>query len=451
MRSIAIIGGGLSGTLVAMNLLEASTDQSISIKLLDSRDENDLGPAYSADEGYLLNVRAGLMGAVSNEPEHFWNWLQNKNINADKIDFVPRKLYREYVQELFRNALKNKRENISFERIHDRAFDIKSINDRTQIILAGGKSFKADKIVLALGNFTPRNPELKNNDFTASPFYVQNPWNSAFLNLIPENASVLFIGTGQTMVDLACALHRQGHKGRIVAISKHGFLPLTHKIVEPYPPFYDKLRNVKSAVGLFRIIRKEIQSAERSGSDRRAVIDSLRPYTQQIWMSLENEEKRRFLRHLFRYWEINRSRIPPQSSDVINLMQSIGQLSITAGKIISMVLKDKGIEISYTVKNSEVPVIQFAEFVVNCIGPELDYNRIQDPLVKNLLKSGLIQPDPLNQGINALANGRIIHKNGSVSNTFFTIGLPLKGILWECLAAPEIREQAKNLSVFLLN
>src|SRR5512146_1808960 len=110
MRSIAVIGAGLSGTLVALNLLKASTDRSISIKLIDSRAETDLGPAYSSDEGYLLNVRAGLMGAVAGEPEHFWQWVQNKKINADKTDFLPRKLYREYIKELFQNALRNKKE-----------------------------------------------------------------------------------------------------------------------------------------------------------------------------------------------------------------------------------------------------------------------------------------------------------------------------------------------------
>jgi uncharacterized NAD(P)/FAD-binding protein YdhS len=451
MLNITIIGAGLSGTLLAMNLLKASTDETISIKLVDKRDENDLGPAFSTNEDYLLNVHAGKMGAVSNEPQHFCNWLKNKGIKVDQMDFLPRKLYREYVQDLFQNALQSKNPNVKFERIQDEAIEIKLNGNHAQIILAGGNRITSDKIVLALGNFPPRNPQLKNNEFLESSFYVQNPWNSGFINAISREATVFFIGTGQTMVDLACGLHRHGHKGKIFAISRHGFLPLTHKLTESYPPFYDKLKNIKSITVLLRIIRKEIENAERTGFDIRAVIDSLRPYTQDIWMGLDYGEKRKFLMHLFRYWEIVRSRIPQESGDVINRMMSTGQLNIITGRITDMKVMEKFIEVIYTFRRTTKQKIQKADIVINCIGPELDYSKIQSRLVKNLLKVGIIQPDPLNLGLNAKPDGRIIQGDGTVSNNFFTIGLPLRGILWETLAAPEIREQAKNLSEILLN
>jgi uncharacterized NAD(P)/FAD-binding protein YdhS len=451
MYNITIIGAGLSGTLLAVNLLNAEADGGFSVKLVDPGTENDLGPAFSANEDYLLNVHAGKMGAVSNEPHHFCNWLNNKGIRVNETDFLPRKMYREYVKELFRNALNKRNRNISFERIQDEAIDIKLNENQAQIILMSGDRIRADKIVLALGNFPPRNPELKSNDYLNCPFYVQNPWNFGFINKISGEAAVFFIGTGQTTVDLACGLNRLGHKGKIFAISRHGFLPMVHKLAEPYPSFFDKLKNIKTAAELFGIIRKEIENAERTGYDIRAVIDSLRPNTPEIWMNLETEEKRKFLRHLFRYWEIIRSRIPQESGDVINKMMSTGQLTIIAGRITDMKAEEKFIEVVYKLRQSNTLKIQKADLVINCIGPELDYNKVKSTLVKNLIESGLIMPDPLNLGINALPDGRILHKDGTVSNKFFTLGLPLRGILWETLAAPEIREQAKNLSEMLLN
>jgi len=42
---------------------------------------------------------------------------------------------------------------------------------------------------------------------------------------------------------------------------------------------------------------------------------------------------RGFLRHLFRYWEIIRSRIPPESETIIDAMRTSGQLYVLAGRI----------------------------------------------------------------------------------------------------------------------
>jgi hypothetical protein len=65
--------------------------------------------------------------------------------------------------------------------------------------------------------------------------------------------------------------------------------------------------------------------------DKRVVVDSLRPDTQTIWLGLVEDEKRRFLRHLFRYWDIIRSRIPPESKAIIDAMRASGQLDVFAG------------------------------------------------------------------------------------------------------------------------
>ena len=73
MSRIAIIGAGLSGRLLALNLLRfASSDAAVSVHMLDRGDERAMGPAYSYEADYLLlNVPAGRMGAFSEDPEHF--------------------------------------------------------------------------------------------------------------------------------------------------------------------------------------------------------------------------------------------------------------------------------------------------------------------------------------------------------------------------------------------
>jgi uncharacterized NAD(P)/FAD-binding protein YdhS len=131
-------------------------------------------------------------------------------------------------------------------------------------------------------------------------------------------------GTGQTTVDLAVALHRRAHEGRIIALSRRGLLPLAHSGFDPYESFFEEIKESKTILDTFRIVCKHLDRAESMGIDKRAVIDSLRPDTQTIWLGLVEDEKRRFLRHLFRYWEIIRSRIPPQSKAIIDAMRASG-------------------------------------------------------------------------------------------------------------------------------
>lgn len=84
------------------------------------------------------------------------------------------------------------------------------------------------------------------------------------------------------------------------------------------------------------------------------------------------------------------------------------------------------------------------------MGPETDYARIDDALVKNLMRRGLIRPGPANVGIDALPNGAVIGRDGASSDVLYALGSPMKGVLWEVLAVPDIRVQAQRLAHLLL-
>jgi len=82
---------------------------------------------------------------------------------------------------------------------------------------------------------------------------------------------------------------------------------------ESYPSFFEEIAGSTRLLEVFRTARRHLDHAAAIGTDVRAVIDSLRPDTQAIWSALPAVEKRRFVRHVFRHWEIIRSRIPPES------------------------------------------------------------------------------------------------------------------------------------------
>ena len=102
--------------------------------------------------------------------------------------------------------------------------------------------------------------------------------------------------------------------------------------------------------------------------------------------------------------------------------------------------------ITFFDKSSEKEITVNAQRIINCIGPEGDFDKVDNPLLKNMLSHGLISKDPLSLGFNATGDGRIIDKSGNVIDNLLTIGSGLRGILWESTAIPEIRVQAHEMA-----
>jgi uncharacterized NAD(P)/FAD-binding protein YdhS len=445
---IAIVGAGLSGRLLALNLLQHASPAT-SISLIDRGDARWMGPAYSEDADFLLlNVPAGRMGAYSADPEHFLKWLRERGLRAGPLDFVARSLYREYILGLLDREA-HRSDAGSFDHISDEVTGLETTQQGVTIHMKRG-DVQADKVVLALGNFPPRHPSIEHTSALASSRYVQNPWRLRILDVATNEDTVCLIGTGQTTVDLAVALHKRGHQGRIVAISRHGLLPLAHGGFEPYPSFFDEIKASKRVREIFRIVRKHVALAKRIGLDERSVIDSLRADTQALWLGLNTEEKLRFLRHLFRYWEVVRSRIPRQNQAIVNAMQASGQLEVVAGRIRDLVDTDAAIDVRYTPRGRSADKTEKVALVANCIGPESDYRRIPHPLVRNLLANGHIRPGPAFLGIDARTDGALIGRDGRASDVFYTLGSTMRGVLWEILAVVEIRVQAERLACTLI-
>jgi uncharacterized NAD(P)/FAD-binding protein YdhS len=244
-------------------------------------------------------------------------------------------------------------------------------------------------------------------------------------------------------------LCHRGHKGTIKAISTRGLLPATHKLGFSYPEFHDDLLPLSRITDVLKLVRRHIRIAEDTGSDWRAVIDSLRPITQQLWLQLPIAERRYFLQHLSRYWNVARHRMPMEAGALLDSLRVAGQLEILKGRL-KKITADSflGFDIVYSVLGTER--IDRANVLINCIGSETNYARIRSTLVQNLIRSGQIANDPLSMGLNATPDGVIIGSDGKRSDVMFTLGTSLKGILWESTAIPEIREQARRLSDLLL-
>ena len=451
MKKITIIGSGATGTLLAVNLIKHGGSQPLEINLIEKKERIGRGVAYSAVQDFhLLNVPAFKMGAFPDDVEHFHRWLVEKDYAFAPHDFVPRRLYGEYLRELFCETFKNKNSNIIVNVLDDEAIDVLFDDARAQVILDSGEVVYSDKIVLAFGNFPPPHPKSKSQSFIESAKYFQNPWRTDLTEKINKTDDVFIIGTGLTFADVVMSLYHNRHEGEIFGFSTRGLMPAVHELGHSYPSFADELKSPTRITDLLKIVRRHIEKAEASGSNWRAVIDNLRPQTQEIWRSLPDAEKRYFMQHLSRYWNVARHRLPPETRRILDELQAVNQLQIRKGRLRNIEAGENG-KFDIAFSNDGVETHISADAVINCIGSESNFNRLDSTLVKNLLNRGLIKSDGLKMGIDAAPDGGTIDKNGKISETILTVGTALKGVLWESTAMPEIRAQTNKMAQSLLD
>ncbi|MES2514403.1 MAG: FAD/NAD(P)-binding protein [Bacteroidota bacterium] len=436
IHSLAIIGGGISGTLTVLNCIKQSTT-ALKIIWFDAHHQFCKGLAYStSNEHHLLNVRAANMSAFAEEPEHFVNWLKQHHPHYTPTDFVPRKIFGNYLQDTF-EVLKNINSLVTIQQI---AEEVLAINKtETTFEIKTTTTYQAQKVVLAFGNFLPAHPHSASKEFIASPNYFQNAFHAGIAHQLNDKKNITIIGSGLTMIDVIMSLSVLNYNGTIQIVSPHAYIPQAH-LEKPLPvvkPFIEEEKAYQLSE-LLSLVNSQLKKAVKEGLSLQSVIDVMRPHLQFIWLHFSLEERKRFLRHLRHKWGVARHRAPEKSMEVFKQLQSSGKLTLIKGRVYDIKTTSPDFEIHFTDYKSQAQCIK-TNLIINCTGPESDYEKIQSTLVQYLIKTGLINPDSIRYGINAA-------QNGEISSNLYTLGPPLKGVLWESTAVPEIRLQAKELA-----
>src|SRR5208282_5172210 len=104
-RTIVVIGAGYSGALTAVNLLRTATATAVSVVLIERRSRFGRGLAYQTwDDNLLLNVPAGNMSALPDEPAHFVDYLHGIDPAFNAASFVSRRIYGDYLEHCLASA-----------------------------------------------------------------------------------------------------------------------------------------------------------------------------------------------------------------------------------------------------------------------------------------------------------------------------------------------------------
>jgi uncharacterized NAD(P)/FAD-binding protein YdhS len=432
-KTIAIIGAGISGTLTALHLIQQRTPAKVI--LIDHRPDFGLGLAYSTPSlRHLLNVPAGKISALPDQPHHFLDWLrENDYPAATEETFAPRAVFGRYIQSLLATTSAIKQEIATVT-------DVRPHNSAAVLTLDNGCELQADLVVLATGNFDPAPLPGISKATSDSGVYHHNAWSSETYEGLAPDASVALIGTGLTGVDVVLRLRELGHRGKIIAISRHGIFPNRHQGYSPLNASAIPLDTPATCIAYLRTLRTAI----REGAEWRAVIDSLRSTTNELWLRLPLEEKKRFRRHLQRRWEVVRHRMAPPIADVIESELWNRTLEIREGHLDAVDASRTGGQV--TVRTREGKQSIHADRVINCTGPSMNYHRVPSTLLHNLFKRGLVTPGPLDAGFHCSDDGAVIDARGRASGIIFNLGPGRLGDLLESIAVPEIREQAVDLA-----
>jgi len=455
MKKIGIIGGGFTGTMTAVQLIDKSTEP-FEIILINERETLNKGIAYNPySDKHLLNVIAGKMSAYPDKPDHFLEWVMKKDNfqNKDKTlianSFLTRQLYGEYICFIWKEANESaESKQIKISVIDSFVVDLDVSESYVSIWLDNNLKLNVDECVVATGNHIPRNPGIKNMNFYNSPNYFQNPWKIESVKDTKENLPVLIVGNGLTMVDTVLGLLEQGFKGEIYSISPNGFniLPHRHNGLK-YSKLVEELRDDMNIYELVKLINKHIKTVREYGVSAEPIIDSLRTQTQKIWKSFSEKERELFMSRLRHLWGVARHRIPLHSHDKIQQLRIDGKLHINSGKIIDITELNESITVQYfDKKENGIKAINVSR-IINCTGPETDLTNLDKSFLKNCLLKGILTQDKLRIGIKADTESfQIINSNGKPHTNLYTIGSNLKGELWESTAVNELRGQAEKLA-----
>jgi uncharacterized NAD(P)/FAD-binding protein YdhS len=448
MTTIAIVGAGFSGTMLALHLLGRSPPP-VKLVLIERASQFGLGPAYSTgNPSHLLNVPAAGMSAFHDRPGDFLNWLASQPDAAtfDRGSFAPRRTFGNYLRALLHEAV----ESAGPDRLELLPGDVIALDRTTTpltLTLDQGRSLRADFVVLAIGNFPSQPIPVVNPEFYDTALYRPDPWAADALTGLDKEVPVLLLGTGLTMIDATVSLLDQGHRGPIHAVSRRGLLPRRHATVQtcasepaPFPT---------SVLALMRLLRLEAKRAAGEGAGWQPVIDALRPFTADIWRAMTPSDRARFLRHARPWWDVHRHRMASGVADRTDAARASGQLRIIAGRVREYVTKGGLADVVYKPRGQDRLAMIEAARVINCVGPGADYDRIPDPLIRTLLRDGVVRPDAFLLGLDVTANCALLNRDGAISRRLFAVGPVTKGTFWEMVAVPDIRRQAEELAQYM--
>ena len=318
---VLIIGGGLSGTMLAVQLLRLPGQRQILV--IEPRAELGRGEAYSAVElGHTLNGNAARMSVDPDNADDLTQWLtayigaggwpesDQQHVPISEL-FPPRGIFGLYAQQRLAEAKALSASTV--EHIRAEVVDLQVGDDSVLLTLDNGQQLRGAQAVLATGMFpAARTPQTDSSGLNAA---AVDPWDVQAMTRIDPQAPVLIIGSGLTMVDAVVSLEQAGHRGPIEVFSRHGLLPHVRRQPPSWEDFLAADHALRSPRQLLREVRRQCRLALAQGIDWQAPLDTVRAHIGRLWSQASEGQKHQFVRHVRPWWESHHHRSPPLSAE----------------------------------------------------------------------------------------------------------------------------------------
>ena len=255
---------------------------------------------------------------------------------------------------------------------------------------------------------------------------------------------VLLVGTGLTMIDQVLAIAERRPDTRLLAISRHGLLPLPHEDDGTAPPPRFDAESMLARGPLSQRLRSFRALTDGAGGNWRAALQQVREALPALWRTAPRRVRRRFLRHLRAYWDVHRHRAPRATLARIQALRERKRLEIEAGRILEARRIKGGIVVRWRPRGGDVVREELVDAVVNVTGPDGSPLRSRCPLIQSLVEQGLCEPDGLGLGWGTDPDGRLFDANGNASEVLYYVGPFLRARHLEAIAVPELRVHAAH-------
>ena len=394
-KHVVIIGGGFSGALTAIHIARLGLPGQVSVTVVNPSPDIGRGLAYRYnDDNLLINVLAGNMSALDNEPDHFVGYCRRIDPSISRGPFVSRRIYGQYIQDLYTQTQEVRVGVIETLEGEVVALARNKFTSGWELKLLSGRHLKADQVVMAVGHQSPRLPIQLDDNVLAN---VIDAWDFKTMHSLPRDQPVLIVGTGHSAVDTLFCLTQTQLRRPIYLLLRHGLLPHQHRISPTAPKpqaFPAYLRTLPPTIRAYsRTLRQQLKAVAEQGGDWRDTLNELRPHSRQIWQSWPESAQRQFLRHIKAYWDIHRHRLAPMASQRLDQLLADCSAHVIAGRILSICQHTESVLVVYRSRGSQTIERIRASAVVNCIGPSTDIQCNVKPLLVDLMKKGLIKPD----------------------------------------------------------
>lgn len=213
---VGIIGGGYTGTAVAIHLSRMSAFP-LDITVVEPSAELGRGVAYgSTDPDHRINGPTVQHSLYPDDGGHFDNWCRANGAYADDPEcvdaagraFVRRAEMGRYVGHELAVHQSDNPSGSSIRHIRDRAVNVRADGAGYAVSLARNDDLAVDLLVVTTSNAPPAMlPPLRGAVADHKAFFA-DPWDLRRLARIAPDARILIIGTGLTMADVALSVLR---------------------------------------------------------------------------------------------------------------------------------------------------------------------------------------------------------------------------------------------------